>query len=124
MKRSILVLAIAGLFSFTSIATDKVKSDDNPNKKHKTEMVDKKVGEFKEVSVTNVPDAVQKAALQNNDNASIESAEEKVLANGEKIYRIKLEGDEELLSEAKTFYANGREFTDEAIEEASEEESR
>jgi MFS superfamily sulfate permease-like transporter len=120
MKRSILVLAIAGFFSFASLATEKVNNDDHPHKKNKTEMVDKKDGEFKEVSVINLPDAVKKAAKQNNNNVSIESAEEKVLTNGEKIYRIKLESDDELLSETKTFYSDGKEFA----EEASEDESR
>ncbi len=112
MKKSILVIAILSFFSIATFAQEPV---DPQNQEKKTEMheydhdMDKKDKDFEDVAIDNVPEAVQIAALQGNMNASIESAQEKVLENGEKVYKIKLTGVE-MGEETKTFYANGTEF--------------
>ncbi len=112
MKKSILVIAI---LSFFSVATFAQEQTDPQNQQKQTEMhendhdMDKKDKDFEDVTIDNVPEAVQMAALQGNMNASIESAKEKVLENGEKVYKLTLTGVE-LGEETKTFYANGTEY--------------
>lgn len=112
MKKSILVIAI---LSFFSVATFAQEERDLQKQQKQTETheynhdMDKKDKDFEDVAVDNVPEAVQRAALQGNMNASIESAKEKVLENGEKVYKVKLSGVE-MGEETKTFYANGTEY--------------
>jgi hypothetical protein len=116
MKKSVLIFALAGFFGVASFATE-TKGLDNDPLKTQTEVQEGKqdvivVERYEEISVDNVPEAVQKAALQDNRDAVIESAEEKVLANGEKVYKLKI-NSAATGEETKSFYANGREYSEE-----------
>jgi hypothetical protein len=113
MKKSILVLAFAGIFGLASFAQESEKQHDQMQQQTQ-ENRDKKDKDFKSVSVDNVPDAVERAVRQSNRNARIESAEHKTLENGQTVYKVKLAGVEDG-EDTQMFYADGREF-DEAEE--------
>ncbi len=119
MKRSFLILAFASFFGFASFATE-TKNTDNPNPTNKqteveqTEIQQNQDNNFEEISLDEVPEAVHSAALQNNANAVIETAEEKVLPSGEKVYRLKMAG---ALAETKSYTEDGKEYTEDNQEE-------
>ncbi len=119
MKRSFLILAFASFFGFASFATE-TKTTDNPNPTNKqteeeqSELQQNKDNNFEEISLDQVPEAVNSAALQDNANASIETAEEKVLPSGEKVYRLKMAG---ALAETKTYTKDGKEYTEDNEED-------
>jgi hypothetical protein len=65
--------------------------------------------QFQPITVKNLPDAVQRAVLDNHTNAVIVAAAEGVLTNGERIYRVNYTGT--AAGEQTTiYYANGTLF--------------
>jgi hypothetical protein len=66
--------------------------------------------EFSSVNVSELPQAVQKAAIE-HDESNIESVERKVLPTGETVYKVKYENKSLFGSDkTKSFYADGREY--------------
>jgi hypothetical protein len=112
MKKSVLIFAFAAIFGFAATAQEPQTLENDPLQTQTEMQQDTKGQTFEEVNVDNVPEAVKNAALKDNTNAVIESAEEKVLVNGEKVYRVKLSGTT-TGEETKSYYANGREYKEE-----------
>jgi hypothetical protein len=70
---------------------------------------------FQAISVNNLPEAIQRAILDEHRNAVIVAAEEGVLPNGERIYRVNFTGTQDDGEESRIYYANGSLFNDEQI---------
>ena len=104
MKKFIMILALTG-FIVTGITqvvnaqTEQGQSKTLPQEKN----------EFKSIELTDLPELVRAAAINNDAAATIQTAEVKELTTGDKLYRvtIKSAAKEE---NSLVFYADGRAY--------------
>jgi hypothetical protein len=75
--------------------------------------------QFQPISVNNLPEAVQRAVLDDHNTAVIVSAAEGVLPNGERIYRVNYTGTD-AGEESAIYYANGSLFQEEESRQGTE----
>ena len=114
MKKFVLalaVLALTGLNGIASIAFDALNSF---TAFEQSEAYQERDG-FKEINLDQLPEAVKEAAKKDQPDLTVVSAEEKIMPNGEKIYRIMFKSQEKGLF-TKTFHADGEEFKEEKKE--------
>jgi hypothetical protein len=113
MKKSILIFACASLIGFTAISTEKTILNENNSKiAQATQQQQDRQNQYQNISADQVPTAVQRAVREDNQNARIQTAQRRVLPNGQTIYRVTLTGVDAGQNNTKSFHADGREYQD------------
>lgn len=105
MRKTILVFAMALFFGNAFIGSSFAANNNQPE----VQQQQTAQNEFTAIELDELPQAVKDAVEKDDRNATLESAERKVLPNGEQVYRVTMEVEDKG-QVTKSFYANGRKY--------------
>lgn len=119
MKKLVFAFAVLTLTGLTGIASNAFSTFSIGSLHEQSEVYQDRDG-FSEINLNQLPDAVTKAAKKDQEEVTLVSAEVKVLANGERIYKVMMRSQEKGLF-SKTFHADGKEYKKEEKKEEKKE---